>query len=261
MELLAEDATYLAGGLGLLGAIFLIVLKVTQQGRYLIRALIALSLAAIVLLVEWFWVTDNERIEQVVNDLRRAVAASDAPGVYAHLTPEVEYSQPGRTFSGDETRQFIADQLRHVTFDFVRITQLETHAGSQSGRGSAVFRVLASGTYRTDFAPINFGTNSLDFSLGFQQTKPGVWQVDRISMTRPPREMPAPGGIAIPRGSRPMLQPHPPQSHFPFPRDRFMRRRSSRSVSPPSDQEPKSPEVPEKEGGILNPEMFDRFAK
>ena len=38
MEFLSEDATYLAGGLGLLGLVFLIALRVTQRGRFLVWA-------------------------------------------------------------------------------------------------------------------------------------------------------------------------------------------------------------------------------
>ncbi len=255
MELLAEDPTYLAGGLGLLGAIFLIVLKVTQQGRYLIRALIALGLAAIVLLVEWYWVTDNERIEQVVENLRRAVAASDSAAVFAQLTPEVEYSQSGQTLSGAAVRKFIGDQLSRAEFDFVRITQLETNAGRQSGRGSAVFRVVTSGSYQTDFGRFNFGSNTLDFSLGFQQTKPGVWLVDRISLTRPPREMPSPGGTAIPKESRPTFEFRRPR--FPTGRkDRVPRKRFS---IPVPEESPKSIEAPPKTDVLPNLDRYDRL--
>ncbi|WP_422928069.1 hypothetical protein [Singulisphaera sp. PoT] len=243
MELLTEDATYLAGGLGILGAIFLIVLKVTQQGRYLIRALIALGLAAIVLGVEWLWVTDNERIEQVVYDLRRAVVASDSAAVITHLTPNVEYSQSGQSLSGDAVRKFITEQLQRAQFDFMRISQLETHAGSQSGRGSAVFRVTSSGSYRADFMPVamNFGGANLDFSLGFQQEKSGVWKVDRISLTRGPREMPMPGGISIPKNARPSFSTRRPPRN-PFSRERFSRKRYPFPGGPPGDDPSKATE-------------------
>src|SRR4051794_20690928 len=68
MESLSEDPTYLAGGLGLVALMLLVALRVTQQGRYLIRALIVLGLAAAVLVIEHFWFTDAERIEGVVYD-------------------------------------------------------------------------------------------------------------------------------------------------------------------------------------------------
>jgi hypothetical protein len=198
MEFLSDDPTYLAGGLAILGAIFLIAMRLTQQGKYLIRAGIALGLAALVLVTEQLWVTDNERIEQVVYDLRRAVAASNSQGVFAHLTPDVEYvqGQAGQALSGDATRDFIQTNLERTRFDFVRVTRLETNAGSQTGRGSAVFRILTGGSHEFGGITYNFGSTNLDFSLGFQETAPKVWKIDRITLTRPPREMPNPGGAS-----------------------------------------------------------------
>lgn len=196
MEFLSEDATYLAGGLGILAAVFLIALKVTQQGKFLIWALSALGGAALVLVVEQLWVTDNERVERVVYELRDAVAASDPPRVFAQLTPDVEFIQNGQAISGEMTRNYIKLHLSATRFDFVRVTRLETNAGRQSRRGSAVFRILASGSYQQPVAEItyNFGTTNLDFALSLRETEPGVWKVDRITLTRAPRELPMPGG-------------------------------------------------------------------
>src|ERR1700747_282407 len=101
MTFLSEDPTYLAGGLGVFAGGFLIALRVTQQGKYLIWGLASLGLAMTVLLVERFWITDNERIERVVYDLRRAVMASDAEAVLTHLTPDVQYVQHGTSLPGE----------------------------------------------------------------------------------------------------------------------------------------------------------------
>lgn len=193
MDFISEDATYLAGGLGILAATFFVALKVTQQGRFLVWAGVSLGMALLALLVERVWVTDNERIEQVVYDLRKAVAASDPDGVLVHLAPDVEYVQGEHVTLGDVTRDYIRSELGKVQFDFVRITQFAANAGHQSGRGSAVFRILASGSYESGIGTLSFGTTNLDFSLGFQETSPNVWKVDRITLTRAPRDMPVPG--------------------------------------------------------------------
>src|SRR5690349_4659588 len=107
MGLLSEDPTYLAGGLALIAVALLVAMRLTQQGRYLVQALIALGLAAAVLVVEHFWITDSERIEQVVYGLRDAVQASDADRVFTYLTPDVQYIQDGSMSSGDATREYI----------------------------------------------------------------------------------------------------------------------------------------------------------
>lgn len=192
MELLSEDPTYMAGGLGLLAVSLLIAMRVTQQGRYLVYALGALGLALVVIVVEHFWVTDGERIERVVYDLRDAVAASDADRVLTYLTPDVQYAQGGDTLSGEATRGYIRSLLSGAKFDFVRISHLETEAFRLSRRGTAEFRVIAGGSVQMSLVQVNFGTTNSDWSLGFDEVSPRVWKVDRITPTRMPAGGPGP---------------------------------------------------------------------
>jgi hypothetical protein len=93
MTYLSEDPTFLAVVFLVLAGISLAALKVTQHGKYLVHAGIALGLGLAVFVVDWFWVTDTERIERVVYDLQRAVANSDADAVISHLAPNVQYLQ------------------------------------------------------------------------------------------------------------------------------------------------------------------------
>jgi ketosteroid isomerase-like protein len=198
---LSEDAWPLAGVLGLVALGFLIALWVTQQGKYLFRAGIALGLAVLVLGIEHFWVTDNERIEAVVKDLRHAVEASDADRVIAHLAPEVSVvggdDRVGRRLSA-LSHHFTVGMIRGVLddtqFDYVRVSRLTTHAGAQSRLGTAEFRVQAMGSSSTH-PTRNFATNGLDWSLGFRETSPGVWKVTRITPVNPPAGFHMPFGI------------------------------------------------------------------
>jgi ketosteroid isomerase-like protein len=136
--------------------------------------------------IEWLWVTDNERIEQVVYDLRRAVANSDVEGVLAHMAPNVQYVRGDTALSGEATRALIRDNLSQARFDFIRISHLETNAGQQSRRGTAGFRVFAKGTLHLTQATMNIGTADSVWSLGFQETAPGVWKVNRITPVQIP---------------------------------------------------------------------------
>jgi hypothetical protein len=181
MTLLSEDPTYLGGALFLFAVSFLIALKVTQQGKYLFYAGVALALALAVVLIEWMWVTDNERIEKVVYELRAAVLNSNAEGVLAHLAPDVMYTGSETAFSSDATRAFIRANVGNTHLDFVRITDLRTSVGSQSHRGTAEFRAFTRGGLKSGSNASEGMTTVTGWSLGLRETEPGIWKVNRIS--------------------------------------------------------------------------------
>ena len=132
---LTEDSAYL-DGLLIVGALLcLIGLKVTREVKYLTWALTALGLAVVAFTIDQLWVTDYERIEQVVYDLRTAVASCDVQGVFKHLTADVEYVQGGISLVGDPTRQLIRANLSNATFDAIYIQGLQITAGQQTRRG------------------------------------------------------------------------------------------------------------------------------
>jgi ketosteroid isomerase-like protein len=220
MEYLSEDPTYLTGALVVVAIAFLIATRVTQQGKYLILAGGAFSLAIGVVLVEWFWITDTERIEAVVYDLGKAVEASDAQAVLKHLTNDVQYSSAGGTVSSEATRYMIEQAVANVHIDFLRISQLEASAMPQSRRGKAEFKVLASGSFSgAGGLGGGAGTGNSRWSLGFQETSPGIWKVNRITQQQfpggltytPPRSRPDGPGPTLPPSPR-SYGPRPPGS-------------------------------------------------
>ena len=107
----------------------------------------------------------------------------------------VQYLQGETALSEDATRALIRTNLSHTHFDFVRISDLQTSAGQQSRRGKAEFRVFTRGR-AVDSAGHLDGLTT--WSLGFQETEPGVWKVNRIS----PISMPQ-GILALPGGKPP----------------------------------------------------------
>jgi hypothetical protein len=187
MAYLSEDSTLLAGLLLLVAGGFMVALRVTQQGKYMIRALFAAGLAAAVVLVEWLWVTDTERIEQVVYGLRDAVANSDVERVLSCMAPDVQYVRGDTSLDDEATRGFIRDTLGRARFDIVRISGLETTAAEQSRRGTAQFHVFAKGTMDTSMATVTIGSADTLWSLGLRETQPGVWKVNRITPMQLPR--------------------------------------------------------------------------
>ena len=203
MTYLSEDPTYLAGGLVLLAGAFFIVVYATQQGKYLIPGAVAFALALVVVVVEWLWVTDTERIEQVVYDLQNAVLRSDAEGVLARMAPNVQYLHGDTALSEEFTRALIRTNVTHARFDFVRISNLETSVAQQARRGKAEFRAFTKGTVGLSQMMPDVGTAVTSWSLGFQEAEPHVWKVNRISPVSIPREvLTLPGGTMPSDGSQ-----------------------------------------------------------
>jgi hypothetical protein len=194
MEYLSEDPTYLAGGLGVLAVVFLIVLKVSQQGKYLIYAGVAGLLALLVLLVERVWVTENERIEAVVYALADAVGRSEGDEAASYIDPSCVVEPGDRAgrmaamvyvgFGGQKPREWLKANLGNIKFDWLRIARLEAKAGSLSGRGSADFVVHTMGQRKEPFAGFATPPSGMGWSLGFREVSPHEWKVTRISPGR-----------------------------------------------------------------------------
>ena len=184
----AENPWYLAGALGLVALGFLIALKVTQDGRNLMRALIALGLAAVVLVVEQLIVTDAERIEWKVKELIDALLHSDAARASALMDEHVVFTLRNTSLGDELDIAAFMDRLSNdLTFDWLHLSRLTTSAGEQSLRGSAEFKVGAAGTYRSGGIGYNFAGNS-EWSLGFRKVASGEWKIVRISAeVLPPR--------------------------------------------------------------------------
>ncbi len=230
MTHLSEDPTYLAGGLLLLGAAFVIALKATQQGKYLIGAATTLVLAVLVVIVEWVWVTENERIEKVVYEVRAAVLKSDADGVLAHLAPNVMYQQGDTAIMSDATRELIRKNVSDVRLEFARITELRTSVGQQTRRGIAEFRIFTRGGLKS-WSQVSDGVTTMTaWSLGFQETEPGVWKIYRISpVSIPSGVLALPGGVMPSDGSHIGLNDGigvPRSGAHPFPQSRNRSRRT-----------------------------------
>lgn len=75
-------------GLLVIAVICLALLFVTQNGRYLIKALIALSFVALLLLIDWAWKTDREKIAEVVIKIANAVQRNDIETLRGQLAPQ-----------------------------------------------------------------------------------------------------------------------------------------------------------------------------
>ena len=224
MTYLSEDPTYLAGALVVLAGLFVIALKTTQQGKYLLCAVASLVLALGVVVVEWMWVTDRERIEKVVYDVRTAVLNGDADEVLAHLASNVMYQRGETTIAADATRALIRANVSNIHLEFARISELRISVGQQTRKGVAEFRVFTKGNWKTTSSPSEGLTTMTSWSLGFQETEPGVWKITRISAGSIPTGILAVRGGIMPSGEsrigRDEVVVIPQSEANPFPRNR-----------------------------------------
>ncbi len=196
MYYLIEDPTFILIALGVAALGLLVALQVTQQGKFLIWAVSLLGVGAVLFGVERLVVTDSERVEAVVYKLADGVRDSDVEAVEALLTPEVTLSRRNET-EGIIKLRTLLPLLRRVRFDFLKVRQLQTQAGSQTKRGSAEFKVTASGvadpggSFGSDQT---FAAANTEWSLGFREVAPKVWKITRITAINLPRYTPYIGG-------------------------------------------------------------------
>lgn len=195
MEMLSDDPTYLAGGLGALGLVLLVATKATQQGKYLIGAGVALGLMVLVLIVEQIWVTDQEHIEETVYGLAKAVSESKAEVAASFLAPECRLD-PGNAESNRLVQLVVgrigntkpADWLRqnldNLQFDYLKITRLHTSAGAQSRLGTAEFTAHTMGRTKEPYAGFGTPPAGMEWSFGLREVEPGQWKITRISPGR-----------------------------------------------------------------------------
>jgi hypothetical protein len=201
MTFLSEDSTILTVGFLVLTVAFVTALRTTQQGKYLVLACVSCGLAIAIVAIEYVWVTDNELIEQVVYQLGDAVQHSNPERVLSHLAPNVQYSREDSALSPDATRELIRKNIGPFRFNLLRVGQLKTNVSAQARRGTADFQVLTRGNWRDFPGSVESGTALTTWSLGFQETEPGVWKVSRISPVSVPVDALALMGTA-PRSQR-----------------------------------------------------------
>jgi hypothetical protein len=215
----AENPWYLVAILGLFAAASLIALRATQDGRYLARALVALGLAALLIVVEWVWVTEAERVERVIRDLADAVARSDGEAAVGLMDDHVVFGIRSDIRGEELDLRSVIDQLAQVQFDFVRISRLNTSAGAQTHRGQAEFKVTASGSIRQGGVMLNFLGNS-EWSIGLRRLPSGEWKINRITAVELPQYTMLPSiKVKLPQavpGETPREQPATPAPPSPI---------------------------------------------
>lgn len=194
MGYLSDDPTVPAAVLGLAALVFLVLLKVTQQGKYLIYAGVAGVILLAWLGIERAWVTDEERIENAVYGLARAVQRQEPEAAAGFLTPDCRLTAPGGRgdlmtqyigrFAGPVTRERLEAELPKYQWDWIRVTRLEAHAGRMSGRGTAECTIHALGMQQEPAHGLATLPAGMGWSFGLVRMPDGDWKIERITPGR-----------------------------------------------------------------------------
>ena len=216
----AENPWYLVAVIGVVAAGFLLAARVTQDGRHFVRGMVALGVAAALIVVDQLWVTEAERVAGVVRALARAVARSDGPAALALMDEHVTFSMRSNTFGEELVLSSVAELLRQVKFDFVRISRLMATAGAQTHRGQAEFKVTTAGSIEQGSSMRAFAGYS-EWSLGFRKVASGEWKINRVTAVELPQytmlptiKVKTPETATQPATVEPVNPPPPPPSRF-----------------------------------------------
>lgn len=195
MEFLSDDPTYPAIVLSVLALAFFVMLNVTQQGKYLIFTGATVAMLAGLFLIERMWVTENERIEDVIVALAKAVETKDIDRAVSFLTSDCVLERtPDRgnfivgnivdRFAGPVTAASLRQEIGSYEFEWLKVARLQAHAGELSRQGSAecVIHVSAKNTSIPAFHMTP--PSGMSWSFGLHEESPHVWKVSRITPGR-----------------------------------------------------------------------------
>lgn len=179
MTLISEDPWPIAGALVVVAVVGLLMVRFTQRGKYLGWALGALGLAAVLVLVERFWVTDRERIEATLYAIADAVERSDADALESYLAPEFDEE------IGTISRAYMRGRLKAAEFEFLILSNMDiSRPGRQTRQATAEVSARASWKERTSTGGPDYNATPKPtrWSLGLREVEPKVWKVTRIEL-------------------------------------------------------------------------------
>lgn len=179
MTWISEDPWPIAGALLVAAVVGLLMARFTTQGKFLVWGLAAIGLAAVLLLVERFWVTDRERIEATLHGIADAAKRSDYTALEGFLAPE--FGQPSLI-----GRAYIRGTLEATEFEFIHLGGMSIGTpGRQTRQATAEVTARASWKEKTRSGGPDFNATTpkgVRFAVGVREVAPKVWKVTRIEL-------------------------------------------------------------------------------
>lgn len=191
--LFAESVWPIIWVLALVALILVIATVATGRAKYLFGIGALGLLAGLLVIIEWLWETDRERVDKVIEALAQAVRQENAAEIEPHLSPQCRYGVANRD-------QIV--RLADSVFQRIEINKLTI-----SGKKTEVFPLRKEAT--TEFLAVVRGRqSSVEFNpyptrwiFTLRQNSSGQWQVvdiQQIPALGESRQPISPPGGAIP---------------------------------------------------------------
>ena len=172
IHLFAENVWPLIWLLALAELVLLIGMVGTGRGRFLVWMGVLAALALFLLLLEWFLVTDRERVHGVVDQMAKAIRHQDIDGLLQHLAPQCHFGGMDR----EGVRRLASGVVHEFEIDRVTVSDRKTEVFPQRKQATAEFLAVVRGKQsKVEFAPY-----ASRWRLTFHQDPAGRWQVIEI---------------------------------------------------------------------------------
>ena len=178
-----------------LGALVLTIATVaTGRARFLVGVGALAVLAVLLVVVEWLWETDRERVDKVVELLAQAVRDEDTTVIERHLSPQCRYGGANR---GEIVR--IAESVfRTIEVDKLTLGGKKTEVFPLRKEATAEFLAVVRGKQSN----VEFNPYPTRWILTFRQNTSDEWQVADIqqipALGENRQPLTAPGRMGLP---------------------------------------------------------------
>jgi len=167
-----DDITPLLWLIAFAELLLMIVAAATQRGRYVVAMVLLGLCVPLLILLDWFVVTDRERVEDVIDDLATAVENEDVAGIARHLAQECHYGR----FNRAAILALAQRAFDRYEIEWLRIRRLRVRVSE--GSRLAVADFTAVGVARDQNG--TSGWQPTRWRLALREIEPDRWMVTAI---------------------------------------------------------------------------------
>jgi len=141
----------------------------TGRGQLLLWIVALPILAVLLLVVEWLWVTDRERVEGVIDQMAEAVRHEDAEALVQHLAPQCHYEGMNR----EGIQRSAASLFQTLEIEKLSISSRKTQVFPLRKEATCEFLAVVRGKQSN----VDFNPYPTRWVLTFTQDADGPWML------------------------------------------------------------------------------------